>query len=53
MRDMVLTLIVRSLHDGKPYTAELSEHKATAVVRASDASEAYLAIAAEEFIHHK
>jgi hypothetical protein len=51
MRDMVLTLIVRSLHDGRPYTAELSEHKLTAVVRASDASEAYLAITAEGFIH--
>ena len=51
IHDMVLTLIVRSLLDGKPYTAELSEHTVTAVVRAANPSEAYLAIVAEGFIH--
>jgi len=36
--------------DGKSYAAILSEHIITALVRAEDGGEAYLAIAAEGFI---
>jgi hypothetical protein len=43
----VLKIIAMSLKDGKPYQAEIRGHRVTAVVRASDASEAYLAITAE------
>lgn len=49
LRNLVLALIVKSLQDGRPYMAELSRHRVTAVVRASDASEAYLAVSAEGF----
>jgi len=49
-RTMVLGLIARSLLDGKAYAAILSEHIITALVRAEDGGEAYLAIAAEGFI---
>ena len=47
---IVLGLVARSLLDGKAYTAILSEHVITALVRAADGGEAYLAIAAEGFI---
>lgn len=49
-RTMVLGLVARSLLDGKAYAAILSEHVITALVRAEDGGEAYLAIAAEGFI---
>jgi hypothetical protein len=49
-RAMVLGLVARSLLDGKAYAAILSEHIITALVRANDGGEAYLAIAAEGFI---
>ena len=51
MREVVLTLIVKSLHDGRPYLAELRGHSVTAMIRSSDGSEAYLAIGAEGFPH--
>lgn len=51
VQELMLRLIARSLHDGKAYTVELQKHRITAVVRASSASEAYLAISAEGFIH--
>ena len=47
MRRVVVTLIARSLCEGKPYSAEFSGHRVTAHVRAADGSEAYLAIVAE------
>jgi hypothetical protein len=50
-RMIVLHLVARSLLDGKAYAAILSEHIITALVRAEDGGEAYLAIAAEGFIH--
>lgn len=50
-RHVVLDLVARSLQDGKPYTAMLSHHKVTALVRAPEGEEAYLAVAAEGFIH--
>jgi hypothetical protein len=50
LRNLVLALIARSLQDGLPYMAEISGHTVTAVVRASDASEAYLAVGTEEFL---
>ncbi len=49
-RSIVLGLVARSLLDGKAYAAILSEHIITALVRAEDGGEAYLAIAAEGFI---
>ena len=49
LRMSVLKIIAMSLEDGKPYQAELRGHQVTAVVRASDPSEAYLAITAEGF----
>lgn len=49
LRDLVLDLIVKSLQDGRPYFAEVTGHRVTAVVRASDASEAYLAVGVEGF----
>lgn len=49
-RTMVLGLVARSLLDGKAYAAVLSEHIITALVRAEDGGEAYLAIAARGFI---
>jgi acetamidase/formamidase len=50
LRDLVLSLIAASLKDGSPYYAEVTGHRVTAVVRASeDATEAYLAITAEGF----
>lgn len=49
-RAMVLGLVARSLLDGKAYAAVLSEHIITALVRAEDGGEAYLAIAAEGFV---
>jgi hypothetical protein len=49
-RMMVLGLVARSLLDGKAYAAILSEHVITALVRAEDGGEAYLAIAAEGFV---
>lgn len=50
-RTMVLSLVARSLLDGKAYAAVTSEHIITALVRAEDGGEAYLAIGAEGFIH--
>jgi hypothetical protein len=47
---IVLSLVAGSLLDGNAYTAILSEHVITALVRAEDGGEAYLAIAAEGFI---
>ena len=49
-RTMVLGLVARSLLDGNAYAAILSGHIITALVRAEDGGEAYLAIAAEGFI---
>lgn len=49
-RTIVLGLIARSLLDGKAYAAILSAHIITALVRAEEGGEAYLAIAAEGFI---
>jgi hypothetical protein len=49
-RTMVLGLVARSLLDGKAHAAILSEHIITAVVRAENGGEAYLAIAAEGFL---
>jgi hypothetical protein len=49
-RAMILGLVARSLIDGKAYAAILSGHIVTALVRAQDGGEAYLAIAAEGFI---
>lgn len=50
LRDLVLSLITASLKDGSPYYAEVTGHRVTAVVRASeDATEAYLAVTAEGF----
>jgi hypothetical protein len=49
LRNLVLALIVKSLHDGRPYMAEVSGHRVTAVVRASDEPEAYLAVGTEGF----
>ena len=51
IREMVLTLIAKSLQDGRPYVAELRHHRITAMVRASDGAEAYLAVTAEGFPH--
>lgn len=51
IRDAVLRLIGRSLLDGKAYTAILGGHLVTALVRADDGGEAYLAIAADGFVH--
>ena len=51
IRNIVLGLIVKSLHDGRMYAAELREHRIAAMVRAADGSEAYLAISAEGFLH--
>jgi hypothetical protein len=48
--DVSATLVARSLIDGKAYAAILSGHIVTALVRAQDGGEAYLAIAAEGFI---
>jgi hypothetical protein len=50
-RSMVLSLVAGSLLDGDPHTAILTEHVITALVRAEEGGEAYLAIAAEGFIH--
>jgi hypothetical protein len=50
-RSMVLSLVAGSLLDGKTHTAILTEHVITALVRAEEGGEAYLAIAAEGFIH--
>lgn len=47
---MVLGLVARSLLDGNAYSAILSGHIITALVRAADGGEVYLAIAAEGFI---
>jgi hypothetical protein len=47
---MVLRLVTRSLLKGKPCTATISGHSVTALVRAEEGGEAYLAIAAEGFI---
>ena len=44
LRQMVVKIIASSLKDGKPYHAEIGGHRVTAVVRASSASGAYLAI---------
>jgi hypothetical protein len=52
-RRLVLDLVVRSFHDGRPHTAILSNHVVTALVCAQDGAEAYLAITAEGFIHPK
>jgi hypothetical protein len=49
LRNLVLAIIVKSLHDGRPYTAEIKGHRITVVVRASDASEAYLVVSTEGF----
>lgn len=49
LHNLVLALIVKPLHDGRPYMAEVSGHKVTGVVRASDESEAYLAVSTEGF----
>jgi hypothetical protein len=49
-RAMVLSLVGGSLLDGNAHTAILSQHVITALVRAQDGGEAYLAIAAEGFI---
>jgi hypothetical protein len=51
IRNIVLELIVKSLHDGRMYAAELRAHRIAAMVRAADGSEAYLAISAEGFVH--
>jgi hypothetical protein len=51
IREVVLTLIIKSLHDGRPYVAELGSHRVTAMVRASDGAEAYLAVSTEGFPH--
>jgi hypothetical protein len=51
IREVVLTLIVKSLHDGRTYAAELRKHRIAAMVRAADGAEAYLAIGAEGFPH--
>lgn len=51
LQETVLNLIAASLNDGKPYEIELQGHVISALVRASDASEAYLAIGTEGFIH--
>ncbi|MGH3252584.1 MAG: hypothetical protein ACRDOI_41095 [Trebonia sp.] len=50
---VVLSLVAQSLLDGRAYTAILSEHLITALVRADDGGEAYLAIAAEGFIQSR
>lgn len=50
-RSMVLSLVAGSLLDGDAHTAILTEHVITALVRAEEGGEAYLAIAAEGFIH--
>jgi hypothetical protein len=44
IRDVALTLIVKSLHAGRTYAAELRKHRIAAMVRAADGGEAYLAI---------
>lgn len=49
-RAMILSLVARSLLDGRAYTAILSGHTVTAIVRAEEGGEAYLAITAEGFI---
>jgi hypothetical protein len=49
-RSMVLSLVAGSLLDGKAHTAIMSEHVITALVRAEEGGDAYLAIAAEGFI---
>lgn len=53
VRNIVLTIIAKSLQDGHPYTAELNHHSITALVRAADTMDAYLAIAAEGFVNYK
>jgi hypothetical protein len=52
-RQLVLDLVVRSFHDGRPHAAVLSNHTVTALVYAQDGAEAYLAVTAEGFIHPK
>jgi len=49
-RSIVLSLVARSLLDGKTYTVVMSGHLISVLVRAEDGGEAYLAIAAEGFI---
>ena len=49
-RAMVLSLVAASLLDGNAHAAVLREQVITALVRAQDGGEAYLAIAAEGFI---
>lgn len=49
-RAIVVGLVARSLLDGKTYTAVMSGHLISVLVRAEDGGEAYLAIAAEGFI---
>lgn len=51
MRNLIVRLIANSLQNGRPYTAELQNHRVTALVRASEGTEAYLAIAAEGFVN--
>jgi hypothetical protein len=50
LRDLVLNIIAKSLQDGRAYFAEVTGHRVTAVVRASDESEAYLAVSGEGFV---
>lgn len=51
LREVVTGLVARSLLDGKPYAAALGGHVVTALVRADEGGEAYLAIAADGFVH--
>jgi hypothetical protein len=53
IREVVLGLVVRSLKDGHPYEVVLSGHRVTAMVRASEGTEAYLTIGAEGFVQPK
>jgi hypothetical protein len=50
IREFVLKLVVASLHDGQRHSLELQGHRITALVYASNATEAYLAISAEGFV---
>jgi hypothetical protein len=47
LRLTVVKIIAMSFKDGRPYQAEIGGQRVTAVVRAADPSEAYLAITAE------
>jgi hypothetical protein len=51
LRNLILAIIADSLRDGKTHAVQIGGHTViAAIVRASDGSEAYLAVSAEGFI---